>query len=250
MSTSDEEEEMALYEAFIKSHDTRLIAPPEDGAPSIEFRFGGGWRECRIWEGYFDASLVLLGEALHQAPRANNLIFPALFNLRHAIEVALKWHIEYAGGVVPKRAGHDINILIEAFRQTAHDLDDEATYISDFMLDCASELATIDPRSVTFRYSTEANGAPIEIAPERWDLRHLYFIVGDLIVCFDGLSGQIELSRNEEYQAYLHGDRPVDAHGAKGGRSSSSLENGDCAKGIMPAVDGPAINDCPDSPRR
>lgn len=249
MSTSDEEE-MALYEAYIKSHDTRLIVPPEEGAPSVEFRFGGGWRECRIWESYFDASLILLGEALHQAPRANSLIFPALFNLRHAIEVALKWHIEYAGGVVPKRAGHDLSILIEAFRQTAHDLDDEATYISDFMLDCASELASIDPRSVTFRYSTETSGASIAIAPERWDLRHLYFTVGELIVCFDGLAGQIELSRNEEYQAYLHGVRPVDADGAKNGRQNSPFENDDGAEGAGQKVDGPPVNDCPDNPRR
>jgi len=58
--------------------------------------------------------------------------------------------------------------------RTADDLDDEASYISGYMLDCISELAAIDPRSITLRYSTELNGSPIEIAPKRWDLCRLY----------------------------------------------------------------------------
>jgi hypothetical protein len=126
-----------------------------------------------------------------------------LFNLRHAVEVALKWHIRYAGGIIRKRAGHDLGVLIEAFRQTAQDLDDEANYVSDYVLERISELASIDPRSVTFRYSAEADGSLIEIAPERWDLRRLCFTVDELLLWFDGLSGKIDLSRDEEYQAYL-----------------------------------------------
>ena len=115
-----------------------------------------------------------------------------MFNLRHALEVALKWHIGHAGGVVPKHAAHNLNVLISALRQTAHDLDDETTYISDSMLNCISELSLIDPRSVTFRYSTEANGSPIRISPQRWDLLRLYFMVDTLSLWFDGLSDQIE----------------------------------------------------------
>lgn len=194
MSNSGDEE-TAFYEAFISDPDTRLIAPAPEGAPNIEFKFGGDWRECRIWEGYFDASLILLKEALQRAPQANNLAFPALFNLRHALEVALKWHIRYAGGIVPKRAGHNLGVLMDAFRQTAHDLNDEANYISDYALERISELASIDPHSVMFRYSTEVDGSLIEIAPERWDLRRLYFTVDELLLWFDGLSGQIDRSR-------------------------------------------------------
>jgi hypothetical protein len=36
---NSEDEEMALYEAFVSDPDTRLIAPAPDGAPSVEFRF-------------------------------------------------------------------------------------------------------------------------------------------------------------------------------------------------------------------
>ncbi|NKL95683.1 MULTISPECIES: hypothetical protein [Rhizobium] len=198
-----EDQENALYEVFLSNPDPRLIAPAEDGAPSVEFRFGGGWRECRIWEGYLDASTILLRQILKRQGLANNLIFPALFNLRHAMEVALKWHIHYAGGIVSKDAGHSLNSLIDSFRRTADDLDDEASYISDYMLDRVSELAIVDPRSITFRYSTELDGSPIEIAPERWDLQRLIFTVDGLSFWLDNLSGQIDLSRDERYQSYL-----------------------------------------------
>ncbi len=201
-----EDEELRLYQAFLSDPDTRLIAPAKTGAPSIDFRSGGCWRECRIWEGYFDASHLLLKQALEESPRADNLIFPALFNLRHAMEVALKWHIQYAGGTIPKRARHDLSALIEEFCRTANDLDEEASYISEYMLACISELASVDPHSTAFRYSTDLDGTPIDITPESWDLRRLYFTVSDLIVCFDGLSNRIDLSRDERYQAYLRGD--------------------------------------------
>lgn len=195
------DEETALYEEFLSSPDSRLIAPPENGAPAVNF--GGNWRESRIWEGYLDASLVLFRNIMQREPQANNLIFPALFNLRHAMEVALKWHIQYAGGVIPKRAGHDLSILIGAFRKTADDLDEETTYISEYMLNRISELAFVDPRSIAFRYSAEVNGAPINIAPERWDLRRLYFTADEISLWLDGLSGQIDLSQDAEYQALL-----------------------------------------------
>jgi len=201
-----EDEELTLYQAYLNSCDPRLIKSTDEGAPSVEFTFDGEWREYRIWEGYLDASLILLKKVLEQSPWSENLIFPALFKLRHAIEVALKWHIRYAGGAIPKRAGHDLFILIDAFRRTADDLDDDASYISAHMLNCISELAVVNPRSITFRYSTELDGSSIEISPEDWNLRHLYFMVSDLSVFLDDLSNRIDLSRNEEYQAYLRGD--------------------------------------------
>ncbi len=200
---TNEDEDATLWESFFNSPDIQLIAPAKGDVPGVEFLFDDSGRECRIWEGYLHGSAILLREALKREPQDSNLVFPALFNLHHAMEVALKWHIRYAGGVVPPHAGHNLNILIRAFRQTADDLDDEASYISDYMLNCISELALIDPRSVAFRYSTELDGSPITITPKRWDLRRLCFTVDMLSILFDGLSGWIDLSRDEEYQAYL-----------------------------------------------
>lgn len=194
-----DEQEQALYEAFLRRAEPRLIVPATEGVPCVEFRHGGGWRECRIWEGYLDASNLLLGEILQNSPRADNLIFPAIFCLRHGLEMALKWHIGYADGKVPRRAGHDLGVLVEAFRRTADHLDDETTYVSSFVMDSILELASIDPDAIAFRYSSNANGSGIEIRPECWDVQHLYFMVGELSICLDDLSNCIERSRMGKY---------------------------------------------------
>lgn len=203
---NNEDRELELYQAFLNKCDMRLFAPGEHGVPSVEFRFGGKWRECRIWEGYLDASLILLKKALDDWPRSNNLIFPALFNFRHAIEVALKWHIRYAGGTIPKRAGHDLHVLMDTFRKTADDLDDEASYVSEYFLACVSELVSLDPRSVTFRYSKKLDDSPMEISFDGGSLNHLYFTIGELCVYLDNLSNRIELSSDENDQNYLRGE--------------------------------------------
>lgn len=191
MSTDDDEEE--LYQAFLESGDARFIAPAENDVPSVEFLDCGEKQEWRIWQGYLDASFLLLKEALRQSPSASNLIFPAMFNLRHGIEVSLKWHIRYAGG--PACAGHKLRVLFEILQNTVNDPDDALLcYLSSII----SELEPIDPRSVAFRYSTELDGSIIEIKPNKWDLQRLYFTVSDLSICFDILSSRIDQSNFED----------------------------------------------------
>ncbi len=182
------DDELELYTEFTHDPVTRMIVSPNEGAPCIGFEFAGSWRECRIWEGYFRASQTLLKVMLDEGRRADNLIFPAMFNLRHAVEVALKWHIPYAGGDLPVRGTHSLRQLVEALQLTANDLDEEKNYVSKYAIDCTSELDQIDPRSITFRYSKNIDGSPIEISPQYWDLRRIYFTVDTLSLYFDNLS--------------------------------------------------------------
>jgi len=191
----DKNDEAILYEEFQRTHAGGLITPASQDVPNVDFSSDGTARECRIWEGYLDASCLLLKTVVDEWPRANNLIFPALFNLRHAIEVALKWHIKYAGGTVPKRAGHDLRILMDTFCSVAAELDDEDSCIApDNFLRCIGEIASLDPRGITFRYSSEHDGSPIRITSEVWDIRALYFAVSDFGVVLDDLSNRIERS--------------------------------------------------------
>ena len=195
MSASDEEE-IELYLEFQKDTDARLLAPPKIGGIAIEFPFEDRWRESRIWAGYLNASLILLREMLLTPLLASTLIFPALFNFRHAVEVALKWHIQYAGGEIPKGAGHDLYVLVEAFRNATSNFDSDAKCCLEHMLARIVELASIDPRSITFRYSTELDGSPIRIATECLDLRSLYFVIEDFSNWLTDLSIEIDLYQN------------------------------------------------------
>lgn len=186
MPTDDEDE---LYQAFLENGDSRLIAPAENDVPSVEFVRGEKWRECRIWRGYIDASFFLLREALRKHPCNNSLIFPAMFNLRHGIEVSLKWYIEYGGGTVPARAGHNLSVLLEALQKLSPENDG---YLLLYLSNIISEIESIDRKSVAFRYANEKNGHPIEITPIKWDLRHLYFTVSELSICLDSLEYMID----------------------------------------------------------
>lgn len=190
----EKDDEASLYETFQRENEGTLITPAVGAVPSFDFSNDDAVRDCRIWDGYLDASILLLEKAAQDWPRSNNLVFPALFNLRHAMEVALKWHIKYAGGTVPKRVGHNLSALIDAFRDTAANLDQERTYISECFLAHISEIAAIDPRSVAFRYSQEHDGTPLKIASEPWSIRSLYFAVSDFGVILDNLSSSIERS--------------------------------------------------------
>lgn len=192
---TEKDEEAILHEEFLYTHKDGLIAPAKRDVPSVEFSNDDAVRECRIWEGYLDASCLLLERAVKQWSQENRLIFPALFNLRHAMEVALKWHIKYAGGVVPKRAGHNLGILIDAFRDVTANFDKEENFtMRESLLASVAEIASLDPRAVAFRYSSEHDGSPIMITPEAWDIRALYFAVSDLSVIFDDLANRIERS--------------------------------------------------------
>lgn len=204
--TLAEDEEIALYQAFFEKNDGRFIIPAEHETPSIDFRFNDASRECRIWEGYIHACSLLLSEVMSKWPRANSLIFPALFSFRHAIEVALKYNIKYAGGTVPRNAGHNLHILIDAFQKSVKGLQSDDCYISEHFVSRILEIASIDPRSVNFRYATEVDGAPVRISPNSWDIRHLYFSVSILSLDLDALTYEIDRSQNDEPHLYQSDD--------------------------------------------
>jgi hypothetical protein len=193
--------------AFLDNPPERLIRPAEGGTPGIDFAAPDPDRqEWRIWDGYLQSSWLLFREMLGRTSSAQTLIFPAMFNLRHGLEVGLKWHIRYADGSVPRRTGHDLGALIDIFRATAVGLDDDATYICDYHLGLIADLARIDPRSLAFRYSTGLDGAPISIPGSPWDLRNLSFAVEHLQLWFDHLAGYIDMS-SEDFQAMLRESR-------------------------------------------
>ena len=131
-------------EFFEESHDVhleRLLIPAIGLASSVSLSPSNYLRKNdRIWQAYFAASQILLSQMLEQKRVSEYLIFPAMFNLRHGMELALKWHIEYAGGRIPKNAGHKLDVLVQAFRETASDLDEDETYISEFNTDLGSGL--------------------------------------------------------------------------------------------------------------
>lgn len=194
-----EDEQTAFYEAFLNDQEMRMIAPPMDGEPCAEFPKPSPARDDLVSDGYLEASEILIRECMKSDWSARRLISPALFNLRHGLEIALKYHIQWAGGVVPKGVGHDLEALIEIFRETAEGLPEEASYICEWALSRVSEIASLDPRSLTFRYSSEFNGSSIEAGLDRIGLMRLSVQLDFLRDYFFYLAEKIALCWDEEY---------------------------------------------------
>jgi hypothetical protein len=194
-----EDEEAAFYEAFLNDQERRMIAPPIDGEPCAEFPKPSPARDDLVSDGYLEASEILIRECMKSSWSARRLISPALFNLRHGLEIALKYHIEWAGGVVPKGVGHDLEALIEIFRKTAEGIPEEASYICEWSLGRVAEIASLDPRSLNFRYSSGISGVPIKFDLDRIGLMRLSVDLDLLRDYFFYLAEKIAICWDEEY---------------------------------------------------
>jgi len=194
-----ESEEAGLYERLLSDQERRMIAPPIEGEPCAEFPKQSPARDDIVSDGYFEASEVLIRECMESDEKARRLISPALFNLRHGLEASLKYHIRWAGGAVPKGVGHDLKALSEIFRKTADGIPEEASYICEWALGRVSEIASLDPRSLAFRYSCGVDGSPIETGLDRIGLMRLSVELDLLRDYFFYLAEKIAICRDEEY---------------------------------------------------
>lgn len=139
----------------------RLLAPGPDSFLAQDI----AERNYRLLKGYKRAGDILVQTALTVRYDRDNLVFPALFNYRHYIELALKSIINDHGSV----AGISLNtpnhrlqnlwkIYIKIAKAFNHDCSDNATIAVG---NCIQELDLIDSTSTTFRYaSNKANRAP------------------------------------------------------------------------------------------
>lgn len=148
-------------------------------------------RKYRLLQGYKRAGDILVQQALSDRADCRNLVFPALFNYRHFIELALKSIIENHGsfvGVTNSRKNHRLPELWSLFCKIAvsfhNDLDDPAIM---GLGKCIQELAKIDANSTSFRYATNLGGE-LSALPEWLDLINLHDVmngIGNFFECVD-----------------------------------------------------------------
>lgn len=201
-SCDEEDEELAHYEAFLADEDKRMLAPPNKGEPSARLKLGR-CGDVQIWEAYLSASAILIRECMTCERKASTLIYPALFNLRHAIEIALKYHIKYIGGEIPKGGVHNIELLARILENCAGEQPEEMTGRMTYMLPAIIEMSSIDPKSLTFRYARNVDGSPMHMEDINIGLRRLLYNIDEIDTYFYELSGAIELTCNDEYIEYL-----------------------------------------------
>ena len=140
-------------------------------------------RGFRLLRGYKRAGDVLVQQALSDRADRDNLVFPALFNYRHYIELALKAIIEKHGafaGVTLGRKDHGLPDLWRLFVQIATKFqNDPADPAALSVGQCIDELAKIDANSTVFRYARTLRG-DVPALPERLDLVNLHDVMNGI----------------------------------------------------------------------
>lgn len=159
--------------------DDQLLTDGRDTYPAAS-AFERGFRLLR---GYKRAGDVLVQQALSDRADRDNLVFPALFNYRHYIELALKAIIEERGafaGVALGTKDHRLPDLWRLFVQIATAFQcDPADTAALSVEHCISEFARIDPSSTTFRYAKTLRG-DVPALPDGLDLVNLHDVMSGI----------------------------------------------------------------------
>jgi hypothetical protein len=112
-------------------------------------------------EGFIDASLSLCKLVVEDAGYlVDCYIYPIAFNMRHGVELWIKYFItqlvpircEIPIDTINLTATHDINILWQEFKNHAHLKDSRFKDITDRLDEYINNIGEIDPTAQTFRY--------------------------------------------------------------------------------------------------
>ena len=127
------------------------------------FAEAAGERNYRLLRGYKRAGDILIRNAMSERYDRDSLIFPALFNYRHYVELALKAIIEDHGaiaGVSLTSKNHRLPDLWKLFVKIATEFGNDCSdSAAKAVGHCIDELASIDAGSTAFRYARNQKGS-------------------------------------------------------------------------------------------
>ncbi|MEA2823988.1 MAG: hypothetical protein QOF03_470, partial [Alphaproteobacteria bacterium] len=127
---------------------------------------------------------ILIQNALDEPSDRNNLVFPALFNYRHYIELALKAIIEAHGsfaGVSLDSKSHKLPDLWQLFMKIATAFgNDSSDATANVVGACIQEFASVDASSTAFRYACNLNGGTPILPTGQLDLLRLHDVMNGI----------------------------------------------------------------------
>jgi len=158
----------------------RLLSPGRD----TFLAEGADERSFRLLRGYKRAGDVLVQRALTDRYDRDSLVFPALFNYRHYIELALKAIAEEHGAFARMALGtknHKLPELWKLFLMIAkafgNDCSDHAAIaVGEYI----SEIAGVDAGSTAFRYARNWNGSTPALPGNGLDLVRLHDVMNGI----------------------------------------------------------------------
>jgi len=187
----------------------RLLSPGRD----TSFAEKADERNYRLLKGYKRAGDILVQNALEELYDCENLVFPALFNYRHYIELALKAIIEDHGafaGVSLGSRNHELPELWQMFLKIAIAFgNDDSAAEAVAVGNCIDEFVKIDANSTTFRYARDLKGCIPALPRDGLDLVRLHDVMNGIenfFECADlDFTHKAELAVGCAYKDFLEG---------------------------------------------
>jgi len=177
----------------------RLLRRSDDWDKSVEFSQTPFARHVHIWSGYTRAASALVEEADQDSVDGHFLVYPILFNYRHALELALKFVIVAYGRyanvhLTEDEANHDLWSLWKLCKQVIVELGSEGEKDEALLAveQVVKDFHDLDKSGMGFRYSTTKAGATIQLPTTPIDLRNIQDVMEGIDNFFSGVDGQLD----------------------------------------------------------
>lgn len=148
-----------------------------------------------MMDGYRQSADALVEQAIENCGDADILVYPIIFLYRHALELNLKYIINFYGpqvGVRPIWNTHEFERLWPAFLEVLEGFGtDDPDRADQVVGGVIAKFGNVDPRSFSYRYPRDRKGKPIPLAQGRLDLHRLKDVMDGVFGYFDGTDGYL-----------------------------------------------------------
>jgi hypothetical protein len=171
----------------------RLLQPAADSDRAVTLSPRAFDRHVHIWSGYMLAGDALVDRATQEPLDGHFLVYPILFNYRHALEVAIKYTIEQYGCYVDvfldeKDINHNLWKLWRLCKRVTLQLGggDEEDETLQAVQQIVKDFHDIDSNGEAFRYPRSRDGAIIELPTTAIDLLNVQRVMEGIDNFFEG----------------------------------------------------------------
>ena len=152
-------------------------------------------RHVHISDGYMIAAKILIDNCEAGNPKKHSLIYPILFNYRHAIELEMKWIIRIYGqhstAKIDDFRHHNLLKLWNLCKSIIIEIgsEDEAMQVVEQVVKDFHEL---DRSGQVFRYYSSKNGIPVSLPDYPIDLQNIRDVMEGVANFFLDVDGRLD----------------------------------------------------------
>ena len=170
----------------------RLLMKSRGGMNQTRFEAHGETRHHYIWDGNMRAADLLVASCENDRYESTTLVYPILYNYRHAIELALKWIIMKFGEYASVEAGdyehHDLWKLWRVYKEIVLELGSDDGNTLAVVEQVVKDFHDLDKSGQAFRYA-EARKGTFKLPDYPIDLQNTKEVMKGIDNFFSGVYG-------------------------------------------------------------